>query len=207
MPDEIAALLAAAKEKRRSRRPKDEGRRTKFETEKHGRPIDDKYVQKQALMAEPLSLDDLLKDDLDEGPLAAGDFVDDAEIDGGETSKAGVIEYEGDFSSPPAPRKDGRFRGKKKGHKPRGERAERRELEDRPREDFGKKRGGKRAFGPREQGLGPAGDKAGNFKFRFKRKKQKPKAQGADNTRRGERRGGKQANRFGKQGGKRKGRR
>src|SRR5436190_676167 len=81
-----------------------------------------------------------------------------------------------------------------------------------PRENFGKKRGGKRLFGPREEGRGPAGEKAGNLRFRPKHKKQKPKAQGGENQRRGEHRrgehrGGKQGKQVGKHGGKRKGRR
>ena len=69
------------------------------------------YVQKQALLAQPLSLDDLLRDDLDEGPLpplgspdhGSLEIGDDESMGTAET-QGGVIEYDDDFSFSPAPR-------------------------------------------------------------------------------------------------------
>ena len=185
---------------------------------------EEQYLQKQALFTEPLSLDDLLRDDLDEGPLTPADFASNEKAggaeDGGEhEAQGGVIDYEGDFSPPPPQSVGARRRPHRRVGKPRrdrgrgGDKSKREELEARPRENFGKKRGGKRVLGPRKEGRGPAGEKGGNFRFRPKKKKQKAKAHDVhrqsreDNVRRGERRGGKQAKQFGKGGGKRKGRR
>jgi 23S rRNA pseudouridine2605 synthase len=241
MPGEVEALLHIAKVKRREGKPKAGRSRRERPDDKlapsageathhaAGPPSDDQYLQKQALLAEPLSLDDLLRDDLDEGPIAGplvagGDEVRGTEIDEiepGAPSGGGIIDYEDDFSAPPpkpARRPKQRAAGKpqrpnrgKRGHE-RGTRGERSELEPHPRESFGKKRGGKRAFGPPEEGRGPAGAKTGKIRFRPKRKKADAQAEGRDNQRRGQRRGkqskheGNQGGR-GKQGGKRKGRR
>jgi 23S rRNA pseudouridine2605 synthase len=228
MPDEVEGLLRAAKQKRREGRKgakvsgaqsKIHSPRSKVQGPGDRAASETHYIQKQALLAEPLSLDDLLRDDLDEGPLTGGDSeLHEAgkkiELEQG-TSKGGVIDYEEDFASsllPSTPagrgqhRPPGKHRRGRKGHDRRGERGE---LESQPRETFGKKRGGKRVFGPREEGRGPAGEKAGNFRFRPKHKKKKlrTKVQGSDNVRRGKRRGGKQYQPFGKKGGKRRGRR
>jgi 23S rRNA pseudouridine2605 synthase len=235
MPVEIDGLLELAQEKRRARkvgasrrerpatqtRSASEGKPRSFPNElsvaNAGEP---EYLQKQALLAEPLSLDDLLRDDLDEGPLVSGrpdeTIGDEAiEMEAGEMTQGGVIDYEDDLS-PAAPRHSKRAGGPPRHKHRRGQRhrshqggrsGERVELEAQPREDFGKKRGGKRIFSPREQGRGPAAEKAGNFRFRPKQKRHKAKAQARDNQRRGKRRGGQQVQKFGKQGRRRKGRR
>jgi hypothetical protein len=219
MPAEIEELLQAAQEKRRAakKRSKPIPTRRAREGEAPAEPTNDQYLQKQALLAEPLSLDDLLRDDLDEGPLgrASSEPADEA----GQAPRGGVIDYEGDDVEqpprPPRPReKEGRDKQsrKKHWHAKRGRGGDRREeLESRPRESFGKKRGGKRVFSPQEQGRGAAGEKGGSFRFRPKHKKRKIKSDrfkshAADNQRRGERRGKKQGKQVG-QGRKGKGRR
>jgi len=232
MPDEVESLLKVAKQKRR--RPKTDRPRRPTQTRSVSEgptPADDsQYLQKQALLAEPLSLDDLLSDDLDEGPLTGADFAPaagkaDASI------KGGVIDYDDEFSAPPPttrprrpdrgpPRGPKQRQGGKGGPRPRhrSRGAEQTERDAQPRESFGKKRGGKKAFGPREEGRGPAGEKAGHFRFKPKGKKSgtgkkfRPEGQGRDNQRRGERRGTGakqqgQQKQFNKRGGKRKGRR
>jgi 23S rRNA pseudouridine2605 synthase len=264
--EEVRSLLEAAREKRRQKprrtsgspvRPEKQAKSTGEHPPRQAEAAEP-YLQKRALLEEPLSLDDLLRDDLDEGSLTIDDMGDASPPTGGdEEGIAGsILDYEGDFSPPEEsqksrrptrprregggrPRRDdaprqrrpgGKFggkrggqRGDKQGGKPRGERGERvergerrdrSELESRPRESFGKKRGGKRVLGPPEEGRGPAGAKTGKIGFRPKRKKQKPKAHGADNQRRGERRGGQQGSKQRstgkpghKPGGKRKGRR
>jgi 23S rRNA pseudouridine2605 synthase len=259
LPAEIEGLLHLAKEKRREGKKQSQvqGPKSKVAPRESVSGRDEQYVQKQALLSEPLSLDDLLRDDLDEGPLT-GDSTSDMghdesiEIEPGETSQGGVIDYEDEFSPPlaqppqPLPQTPkatnrlgkqspaGRQHAKRpahpsdrnrggKGPDKRERNRSRGEQEAQPRETFGKKRGGKKVFGPREEGRGPAGEKAGNFRFKPKGKgkphgkksKPKPSAHGADNQRRGDRRGGKQGQQAGrqfgkqggKQGGKRKGRR
>ncbi len=205
MPAEVEELLHLAKEKRRA--AKKGPKRTAFgrtiERPATGEPKDNEYIQKQALLAEPLSLDDLLRDDLDEGPIGT------ASIESADASDqaltGGVIDYEGDFTE--QPRHQPRPRGKPWRKKPRDDRRSHREgVESRPRESFGKKRSGKRTFSPQEQDRGPAAEKGGNFRFRSKHKKRKFKSHAADNQRRGERRGQKPQQQFDK-GRKRKGRR
>jgi 23S rRNA pseudouridine2605 synthase len=229
MPDEVAALLQATRKKKRK---KGTGVRKQESGVRLEKPVDDQYVQKQALLAEPLSLDDLLRDDLDEGPITGSenDFGG-ASDEHAATSKGGVIDYGDDFAAPPdrprpprprrpdrrlprsrqnrqgGPRPHDRLRGKER-HDPAGQ----------PRENFGKKRGGKRVFGPREEGGGSAVENHGKSRFRpkgkksGKRKEFRPETQGRDNQRRGKRRGsganqhGPQKQ-FNKRGGKRKGRR
>jgi 23S rRNA pseudouridine2605 synthase len=223
MPDEVEKLLAAAKEKRRAAKKRVPGSgfrkegtpaRSASEGKAAAEPSDDRYIQKQALLAQPLSLDDLLRDDLDEGPIdatgRAGVYDDDAEFEeGGHEPRGGVIDYE----AGPQRESPRRLHGGPKHRKPwqkKGASRGSEQLEQLPREDSGKKRGGKRVFSPLEKGRGAAGEKAGNFRFRPKRKKPKKhfaKSYGADNQRRGERRQQKPKQRFGKQGGKRKGRR
>jgi 23S rRNA pseudouridine2605 synthase len=66
MPGEISALLAVAKEKRKAAKSKKKGKPGGMKPVGGERP-ESPYQQQQALMAEPLSLDDLLRDDLDDG--------------------------------------------------------------------------------------------------------------------------------------------
>jgi 23S rRNA pseudouridine2605 synthase len=203
MPDEVESLLHAAKEKRREAKKRAKPIQARGASESaRGLPREDQYIQKQALLAEPLSLDDLLRDDLDEGPIGHG--VTEAGGESAQAATGGVIDYEGDFSEPPRPPRGQHKPWRGKGRRPKRERRE--NLENRPRESFGKKRGGKRVFSSKEQGRGPAGEKGGNFRFRPKQKKRKFKSHAADNQRRGERRGQQQQKPFGK-GSKRKGRR
>jgi 23S rRNA pseudouridine2605 synthase len=184
---EVAALMAAAREKRRALKSKVQGpeskvnkltRRASEGTAASASERDDHYIQKQALLAEPLSLDDLLRDDLDEGPLTPADFEPAVGTETG--TQVSVIADEGDFSASPRPDRAPRpFRKPKlrqpSGGPPRKPRKgkDRRDvsLEARPREDFGRKRGGKRVLGPLDEGRGPAGEKGGNFRFRPKKKK------------------------------------
>jgi 23S rRNA pseudouridine2605 synthase len=241
MPAEVDGLLHLAKQKRRSEKKVQAGNAagapagSKVQKEKAGSVGEGKstehsdrgYRQKQALLDQPLSLDDLLRDDLDEGPLPIAGSEDVTIDEGAEdaANRGGVIDYDDEFSAPPPPRSarprefgkrgarsrgqrpdTGRgHQGKRFGKRPSGEGRE--ELEARPRESFGKKRSGKRVFGPREEGRGPGGEKGGNFRFRPKHKKKKARMQGTDNQRRGERRHAKPTKKFGQQGGKRKGRR
>src|SRR5262249_47459639 len=96
MPDEVEALLRVAQEKRRAgkaskvaKRVQDSGFRVQ-ESEQEATP----YLQKQALLAEPLSLEDLLRDDLDEGPITPEE-PNQSEIEqSAETKRGGVIDYE-----------------------------------------------------------------------------------------------------------------
>jgi 23S rRNA pseudouridine2605 synthase len=203
MPVEVEALLHVAKEKRRvaKKGPKHAAVGRTAEGKAVPEPKDDQYIQKQALLAEPLSLNDLLRDDLDEGPIGEAPMESAGELE--QESRGGVIDYEGDFAAQPPrqsrpPGKPGR------GTRRHGRGARREDLESRPRENFGKKRGGKRAFSPQEHGRGKAGEKGGKFEFRKKRKKHYAKSY--DNQRRGERRGQKPQQQLGK-GRKRKGRR
>jgi 23S rRNA pseudouridine2605 synthase len=248
LPAEVESLLAIAKEKRRERkkqRKKSPGAgatgqepRTPTRSVSEGQREETPYLQKQALFTEPLSLDDLLRDDMDEGPLGgplpAGassiDDAGDAELAGG--AKGGVIDYEEESPSPPPPRPDRPLRrgkppgGKRPPRKPfrakhsagdarpeqRGDRGHREQL---PREDFGRKRSGKRSVGPPHEGRRPAGGTTGNTRFAKKPHKKGPK------TKSGQGRGGKASaqqkfagkasgrpsKKFGKPGGKRKGRR
>jgi len=230
MPDEVEGLLRSARQKRRDHkrqrkgsgfRVQDSGVRGQ-ESAAGGEAQREPYLQKQAMFEEPLSLEDLLRDDLGEAPPTEG--VSEAgsdhavAFDDGTSTKGGVIDFEDDFSPPQQfARESGRSRGtrpQRRGERRRGPHPDkiagnRPDLESRPRESFGKKRGGKRVFGPPEEGRGPAGEKAGNFRIRPKQKKKKrrPRVQGADNQRRGERRGGRQEGKLGRQRRHRKGRR
>lgn len=108
MPSEVELLLSMAKEKRREAK-KGAGKKEKVQGSKFkvGGQEPEPYLQKQALLAEPLSLDDLLRDDLDDV------IVDGPEVEEGpegvafETTgpegQGGVIDYEDEeFSPPPA---------------------------------------------------------------------------------------------------------
>jgi 23S rRNA pseudouridine2605 synthase len=216
---EVESLLGLAKEMRRREKKRGKPRRPAAAQPAAEGPATgaDQYVQKQALLEQPLSLDDLLRDDLDEGPQTAADFEPTAEGIEDATSQGGVIDYEDHASRPQQPAGRRHFDKRPRSqHRRRGsgqQSPQREELEPRPRESFGKKRGGKRVLGPLEKGRGPAGEKAGNFRFRPKRKKSRHKPFGAKDQRRGgyqaggEQRTGQQRQRFGKHGGKRKGRR
>ena len=71
LPVEVENLLKLAKEKRKAGKAKRKGQRPPGAVKPvHGERDQSPYLQKQALMAQPLSLDDLLRDDLDEGNLA-----------------------------------------------------------------------------------------------------------------------------------------
>jgi len=205
MPDEVTMLLHAAKQKRRidSKRPKPTSARSASAGKAGRQPHDDQYLQKQALISEPLSLDDLLRDDLDEGPI--GDAITGSGAESEQGANGGVIDYQDDLSEslPSPPHRPRKHAGLDPRH---GRGAPRPEREGRGRKGFAKKGGGKRVFGRQEQDRRPAEEKGGNFRFRPKRKKPKIKPHAADNQRRGERRGQKQEKPFGK-GHKRKGRR
>jgi 23S rRNA pseudouridine2605 synthase len=71
LPAEVESLLRLAKEKRKAGKAKRKSPRPPGVAKPvHGERDESPYLQKQALMAQPLSLDDLLRDDLGEGNLA-----------------------------------------------------------------------------------------------------------------------------------------
>ena len=199
MPKEIDALLAVAKEKRREARQKKRVPRPGEPESRGPKPVGGKrpespYQQQQALMGEPLSLDDLLRDDLDEGGLVRessevgsegelGDRVTPGEVIDAEFDDAPPVEL------PPAAQRSGRQAGR---------------PEQRPAKrgkPFGKKFG-KRSFGPpREGAAAGAGGKGGKFRFR-----KKPKAR-RGGKRFGDQSGGQSRREGGRQGGRRKGQR
>jgi hypothetical protein len=163
------------------------------------------------LLSQPLTLDDLLRDDLDEGPLTPDDFGTPTGAEPtDDTFRGAITDDQSDFAPPPQ-----RPRGPRRGKHPR-QRSQNRD-ESPPRESFGKKRSGKRVFGAPLEDRGPAAAKTGKTRFGAKHKKPRPKIatekkqHSADNQRRGKRRDQQQGQRpgkkFGKPGGKRKGRR
>src|SRR6185436_9900964 len=113
MPAEVQSLLDVAKEKRRDAKRKQRGQGPGARDQRAGgrspglgvgdESHAEKYVQKQALLAEPLSLDDLLRDDLDEGPLTPADMAVSSVADASpaEATRGEVIGYEEELSSPP----------------------------------------------------------------------------------------------------------
>jgi 23S rRNA pseudouridine2605 synthase len=197
MPAEVEALMAAAKEKRREakKRQKGSGFRVQGAGEeattrrvREGAPTlarnasegkrrsadeedEPEYIQKQALMAEPLSLEDLLRDDLDEGPIGLAGSGELSAASSDEfaqpgTGRGGVIDYQDETAaSPPEGHGPRGARGKPvggkrpTGHKPRGKL-----FGERPRgtKPFGKKPYGKqrRAAHARGEGRQPAGEQA-----------------------------------------------
>jgi hypothetical protein len=199
LPSEVESLLQVAKEKRRERkRQRESATPTRRASEgstaaiqarsaSEGPRDEGRYLQKQALFAEPLSLDDLLRDDMEEGPLGGPlpdrGATDHEPVEGGQ---GGVIDYEDDappIAPPPRPqrpvhhgkppggkRPPGKpFRAKHRAGEQRPEQRERSADRDQlPREDFGRKRGGKRALGPTHEARGLAGKTADNFRFRKK---------------------------------------
>ena len=109
-PEEIELLMRTAKEKRRESRGKKRGKGpASAEGAPQGaKPVKGKrpesaYGQQQALMAEPLSLDDLLSDDMDDGgilddgggdyDLAGADFGPPGGHGGKEVEVGDVIDY------------------------------------------------------------------------------------------------------------------
>jgi len=71
LPAEVESLLRLAKEKRKAGKAKRKSQRPPGAAKPvHGQRDESPYLQKQALISQPLSLDDLLRDDLDEGNLA-----------------------------------------------------------------------------------------------------------------------------------------
>jgi 23S rRNA pseudouridine2605 synthase len=228
LPEEIESLLRAAKEKRKVAKGKkkdervqgsagrDQGAGFREQTGRSPTPIrsvseglatptasgDEPYLQKQALFSQPLSLDDLLRDDLDEGPLTPGD-----EVAPTETTQGGVIDYEPGAQ----PKRQGPRGVPQRREKTKGLPQSRQERESSPREDRGRKRGEKRVFGSKHQGRSAAGETAGNFRFRPKKgKKKKAKSQARHNQRRGNQdrdKQGRDNQRRGERRGKRKGRR
>jgi 23S rRNA pseudouridine2605 synthase len=218
MPAEIDSLLVLAKEKRKAAKAKRKRRDRDTAALPAAGASETPYLQQQALMAEPLSLDDLLRDDLEEGNLAEADgaAATNAERGADETAlegvpepddstakRGGIIPYEFDEPlSPVAHDRDPRRVGAAAGgaqrpfRKTGGKQRQSEQVESLPRESFGKKRGGKRHVGRPNQGRGPAGKTAGNFEFRPKAKRgkrrfeHKGKAGGKQFGRRGERRKG-----------------
>jgi 23S rRNA pseudouridine2605 synthase len=191
-PEEVEALLRVAKEKRRQAKRRRQAPQHKSEAQS-GSAIEagkDVYLQKQALLDEPLSLDDLLRDDLDEGPITGAQSKETTsdDLDGlrhSTTTPGGVIDYEEESPLPQQSEHRSRRERARLGKPEREQHGHRRrrrerlqrskagdagEVEKLPREDFGRKRGGKRVFGPPEEGRGPAGAKAGKYRFRHKKK-------------------------------------
>jgi hypothetical protein len=78
MPSEIETLLKLAREKRRAAGSKRKSSSPGDASPKRSESVASEgaipYLQKQALLAEPLSIDDLLRDDMDEGNLAEADL-------------------------------------------------------------------------------------------------------------------------------------
>jgi 23S rRNA pseudouridine2605 synthase len=252
LPAEVDSLLQIAKEKRRERKKRKRGQDAGARSQGTGArgqepakptrsvsegPPEDRYLQKQALFTEPLSLDDLLSDDMDEGPLGgplpgADDALPESEELEPGNPKGDVIDYE-DETPPQRPseafprgkRPGGkRFEGKRRpgksfrpkqesaGGKRREQHGERAGRDQLPREDFGRKRGGKRAAGPPHEGR----ETAGNFRFTKKPGKKKSSHSKTGQARRGKastqqkfagKTGGRPGKNFGKPGSKRKGRR
>lgn len=224
-PEEVQGLLALAKHKRRTAKSGAAGKGTRDAKQGTGdrrQEPDDRYVQKAALLAQPLSLEDLLRDDLDEGPLTAADFpaTGGSPDPTGESFTGAVIDDQADFSPPPRATRPRGSKQPARGSQPRQARAasgkqsqNRRRRDDRPRESFGEKRGEKRGkklgrkLGktsgekregqsrfdqPREDRSAAAG-RPGKSRFGAKSKKPRVKLEGTDNQRRGKRRGAKKS--------------
>lgn len=173
MPNEIEALLAVAKERRRAAKAKKRGKSTVGDSLRESQPTSPAAAGRppqQAMISEPLSLDDLLRDDLDEGNLAAdvGSYLEEGD-DGSEMQfspnddramrpgRGEVIEYEPDqppTSDAPRPPRKQPFKSKQPspGRKPGG------------------KPGGKRFFGKSQESRGAASAGAGGGKRRFRAK-------------------------------------
>jgi 23S rRNA pseudouridine2605 synthase len=152
LPVEVENLLRLAKEKRKAGKVKRRSPRPAGSAKPvQGKREESPYIQQQALMAQPLSLDDLLRDDLGEGNLAGtregdemiaatGDelrFSDDAPV-----AKRGAVIGEHETGERPAGFKP---RGKKPFRRPALQRNEQHQGA-RPKKKFGK------GFGPKPGG-------------------------------------------------------
>jgi 23S rRNA pseudouridine2605 synthase len=193
MPNEIDALLAVAKEKRRASKPKRGPRPAKAadssrESPSVARSASGPPTPRPAPFSEPLSIDDLLRDDLEEGNLAGdvASFGEDGD-DGSElqfspndqgamhTGRGEVIEYDPGQPPAPTPTRPPPQRPFQKPFKQRRERssgrpdARKEQRAGPPRKDFGKKPG-KRSFGKPQEGKpqeGRAGAAQGGKKRPF----------------------------------------
>ncbi len=178
MPTEVDGLLHLAKQKRRVDKKTaptnapagSAGERKPPAKPATPTPARDGYVQKQALLAQPLSLDDLLRDDLDEGPLptpGSTDVITDDSSDTPDTT-GGVIDYDGDFSFSPKPEKTPSrakppraprtaspraTRPKGRGQRPSGDGGARRPQEGDKRGDLRGKNRGQRPTGEKREPL------------------------------------------------------
>ncbi|MEX2175458.1 MAG: pseudouridine synthase [Pirellulaceae bacterium] len=99
MPAEIEALLLLAKEKRKALKSKPK----RAPGPKGPKPVgsqrdESPYLQQQALMAQPLSLDDLLKDDLGEGGAIRGRDRDDDDSTGFQIEASDELSFSDDSS-------------------------------------------------------------------------------------------------------------
>jgi 23S rRNA pseudouridine2605 synthase len=182
MPDEIESLLRLAKEKRKAAKAKRKPVRPPGSAKPvHGQREESPYLQQQALMAEPLSLEDLLRDDLDEGgniadeggalgnaPGGAAEFAEgnDLRFSDDAPIKRGAVIAEPESEDRPRPIER---RPKKPFRKPSGQDRDGEQRQQRPRDRFGKKQHGKRPFGRPGADRGPAGKTGGKAagKFRF----------------------------------------
>ena len=182
MPAEIESLLALARQKRRAGKGSKKPNQPRGAKPVQGERPENPYQQQQALMAEPLSLDDLLRDNLDEGNLAGSpvanapvgsalrgagrpaanddddDLDDDDSFDSADeiTEDGGISTRPGDVidyeDDEPAAAVPVPPRPAKPPFQPRA---------DRPREPAGRKTGGKRFAKP----AGKPFDKPGGKKF------------------------------------------
>lgn len=213
LPAEVETLLQAAKEKRREAKKRKKsgvggqgtGGRGQ-ESEVGGRRSEvgqTEYVQKEALLAQPLSLDDLLRDDLDEGPIDGLAPESDADQHAGNEprSRGGVIDY-GDEPDQSAERP-----ARRPTPRPRQRQGQRREntrqrphAESPPREDFGKKRGGKRAFGGSSEGRTHSRETTGKSRFGTKNAKRGRRAKSGGRPAAGSQQGSKQGGKGGRRG-------
>ncbi len=167
LPVEVENLLKLAREKRKAGKAKRKSQRPPGAVKPaHGQRDESPYLQKQALIAQPLSLDDLLRDDLDEGNLAeregavgnarrgVAESKDDAELrfsdDARPRPKRGpVIGDQGEGPRKPKVKR----RGKKPFRKPGGPREHDKRTGDerseaRPQRDFRAGSGGKKFAKP-----------------------------------------------------------
>jgi 23S rRNA pseudouridine2605 synthase len=147
LPAEVESLLAAAREKRREAR-KGSGFRVQGSGKREQKTGDrgqETYLQKQALLAEPLSLEDLLKDDLDEAVIGEPEPAEEGGAGlpfetTGPAGQGGVIDYEEGEPPRPAPANRPKRFGKRPGGKrqPTGDRPRARPFAEGPPRKKGK---------------------------------------------------------------------
>ncbi len=177
LPAEVENLLALAQEKRKAGKAKRKSQRPPGAVKPvHGERDESPYVQKQALMAQPLSLDELLRDDLDEGNLAEGAGASGAvgnALRGVPEPDDNVAAEELRFSddAPPRPKRGPvigdepagerppkrKRPGKKSFHKPGGRREGEQRSDARPQRDFRAGTGGKKFSQPGGKKFGKRG--------------------------------------------------